>query len=47
MDTYYFYDEEAGRQWFARYQTLASDDPDDLATALGVTLTTASREEEQ
>ncbi len=47
VDTYYFYDEEAGRQWFARYQTLASDDPDDLATALGVTLTTASREEDQ
>ena len=47
VDTYYFYDEDAGRQWFARYSELASDDPDDLATLLGVTVTAASREDER
>ena len=39
VDTYYFYDEAAGRRWFARYRTLASDDPDDLARDLGETVT--------
>ncbi len=47
VDTYYFYDEEAGRQWFARYSELASDDPDDLATVLGVTVTAAAREDQR
>lgn len=47
VDTYYFYDEEAGRRWFTRYSELASDDPDDLASVLGVTLTAASREDER
>ncbi len=39
VDTYYFYDEAAGRQWFARYRALANDDPDDLARDLGETVT--------
>lgn len=35
VEAFYFFDEEAGRQWFARYQQYASDDPDDLASILG------------
>lgn len=35
VETFYFFDEEAGRQWFARYKQYASDDPDDLASVLG------------
>lgn len=45
VDTYYFYDEDAGREWFSRYSALASDDPDNLATTLGGTVATAVREE--
>ena len=45
VETFYFYDPDAGRQWFARYRELASDDPDDLATTLGFEMTTASRED--
>ena len=47
VDTYYFFDEEAGARWFTRYSELASDDPDDLASVLGVTLTAASREDKR
>jgi len=45
VETFYFYDPDAGRQWFARYRELASDDPDDLATTLGFEMTTAIRED--
>ena len=47
VDTYYFYDEDAGRRWFTRYSELASDDPDDLASILGVTLTAASHKDKR
>lgn len=45
VETFYFYDEEAGRRWFAQYRELASDDPDDLGTTLGFEMTTAARED--
>ena len=45
VETFYFYDPDAGREWFARYRELASDDPDDLATTLGFEMTTARRED--
>jgi tetratricopeptide (TPR) repeat protein len=46
VETFYFYDTEAGRRWFARYRELATDDPDGLAESLGFALTTASREDQ-
>ncbi len=36
VETFYFFNEEAGRTWFTRYQQYSNDDPDDLATALGI-----------
>ncbi len=35
VEAFYFFDEAAGREWFAKYKQVASDDPDDLATRLG------------
>jgi len=31
VETFYFFDEAAGREWFARYKRFASEDPDNLA----------------
>lgn len=47
VDAFYFYDEDAGRRWFARYRTLASEDPDGLADTLGGGMTTARREDDR
>jgi tetratricopeptide (TPR) repeat protein len=30
VETFYFFDEAAGREWFARYRQYASEDPDNL-----------------
>ena len=38
VEAFYFFNEEAGRQWFARYKQHASDDPDDLTSAFGTDL---------
>ena len=35
VEAFYFFNEEAGRKWFARYKQFASDDPDDLTSVLG------------
>jgi len=35
VEAFYFFDEDAGRQWFAQYKKYASDDPDDLASLFG------------
>lgn len=45
VETFYFFDEDAGREWFARYKQVASADPDDLTTRFetDVTRTGASR----
>lgn len=32
VETFYFFDKDAGREWFSRYKQYASDDPDDLAS---------------
>ena len=42
VETFYFFDEDAGRQWFARYRQYSSDDPDDLASTLGNDLSKAT-----
>lgn len=39
VDAFYFFDEAAGREWFARYKKVANDDPDDLAARLGPKVT--------
>ena len=38
VEAFYFFDEEKGRKWFARYRKYASDDPDNLASVLGTDL---------
>jgi tetratricopeptide (TPR) repeat protein len=43
VETFYFFDEEAGRQWFARYKQYASDDPDGLAARLAADVTKTDR----
>ena len=43
VETYYFFDEDAGRQWFARYRQHATADPDDLASRLGTDLSARSQ----
>jgi Tfp pilus assembly protein PilF len=30
VETFYFFDDGAGREWYARYRRIASDDPDNL-----------------
>jgi Tfp pilus assembly protein PilF len=35
VEAFYFFDEAAGREWFARYKKVASDDPDDLTARFG------------
>ncbi len=35
VEAFYFFDDAAGREWFARYKKIASDDPDDLAARFG------------
>jgi tetratricopeptide (TPR) repeat protein len=34
VETFYFFDHDAGRRWFDRYRRLASEDPDNLASIL-------------
>lgn len=45
VETFYFFDEHAGREWFTRYKQVASADPDDLTTRFDtdVTRTGAAR----
>ena len=40
VEAFYFFDEEEGRRWFARYKQYASDDPDDLTSVFGSDLST-------
>ncbi|MCI0453037.1 MAG: hypothetical protein L0Z51_11750 [Candidatus Latescibacteria bacterium] len=35
VEAFYFFDDAAGREWFAKYKKVASDDPDDLAARFG------------
>jgi tetratricopeptide (TPR) repeat protein len=41
VETFYFYDQEAGKQWFVRYSQVAKEDPDDLASVFSTELAAA------
>ncbi len=43
VETFYFFDEAAGREWFARYRQYASEDPDGLASRLGADVSKTQR----
>jgi tetratricopeptide (TPR) repeat protein len=42
VETFYFFDHDAGREWFNRYRRYASDDPDDLASVFDTDVTRRS-----
>lgn len=42
VEAFYFFDEQTGKEWFARYQQYASEDPDDLGTLFGTEMGSAS-----
>jgi len=44
VEAFYFFDEEKGREWFARYKQYASDDPDGLEAVFGTDLTELSND---
>jgi len=44
VEAFYFFDEEEGRKWFARYKQYASEDPDDLEAVFGTDLTKLSKD---
>lgn len=35
LEAFYFFDEDAGRQWFEQYKKYSSDDPDNLSSLFG------------
>ena len=39
VEAFYFFNDDAGRQWFARYKQYASDDPDDLSSRFDTDVT--------
>jgi tetratricopeptide (TPR) repeat protein len=47
VEAFYFFDEAAGREWFARYKKIASDDPDDLATRFGTKVSSSGNAPKQ
>ncbi len=47
VEGFYFFDEAAGREWFARYKKIASDDPDDLAARFGTKVTASGNAPKQ
>ena len=40
VETFYFFDQSAGREWFALYKQHSSEDPDDLTSQFGADLST-------
>jgi len=46
VEAFYFFNERKAREWFTRYQQYASDDPDDLATQLGTTVSSIPKPQE-
>ena len=42
VEGFYFFDEEKGRQWYARYRKHSNEDPDDLETLFGTDVTRLS-----
>lgn len=47
VEAFYFFDEAAGREWFARYKRIANDDPDDLAARFGPKVTASGNAPKQ
>ena len=45
VEAFYFFNEKKAREWFTRYQQFASEDPDDLATQLGTTVSSLKKPE--
>jgi len=45
VEAFYFFNEDKAREWFARYRQVASDDPDDLATQLGIDVSSLRKPE--
>ena len=44
VDRFYFFDEEAARDWFRRYRKLSDEDPDGLAEILAADASPISEE---
>jgi hypothetical protein len=47
VEGFYFFDDAAGREWFARYKKVASDDPDDLAARFGAKVSSSGNAPKQ
>ena len=47
VEAFYFFDDAAGREWFAKYKKVASDDPDDLAARFGAKVTASGNAPKQ
>ncbi len=47
VEAFYFFDDDAGRGWYARYKQVSKDDPDDLESVLGTDVTRLSRDKKQ
>jgi tetratricopeptide (TPR) repeat protein len=47
VEAFYFFDEEKGRQWYARYRKYSSEDPDDLETLFVTDVTRLSESGEE
>jgi tetratricopeptide (TPR) repeat protein len=43
VDRFYRFDDPSAREWFRRYRTLSSDDPDGLAEALSVEIASGAK----
>ena len=47
VEAFYFFDDASGREWFARYKKIATDDPDDLAARFGTKVTSSGNAPKQ
>ena len=43
VDRFYRFDDASAREWFRKYRTLSSDDPDGLAEVLAVKIATGEQ----
>jgi tetratricopeptide (TPR) repeat protein len=47
VEAFYFFDDSTGREWFARYRKVATEDPDDLASRFGTKVTASGNAPKQ
>jgi superkiller protein 3 len=45
VESFYFFDDDAAREWYAKYRRLASDDPDGLEAHFGADVSARSRKD--